>query len=81
MAQDHLAWAGGSLGEAKQALEKKDYPRAIRRAQECIELSIKAILRALAIEFPKVHDVSEVIQSLGGIELPKWFEDSIPRIV
>jgi HEPN domain-containing protein len=31
-----------------------------RRAQECIELSVKSVLRAVGVEFPREHDVSDV---------------------
>lgn len=85
MAQDHIIWALGSLDEARGALAKGDYPRAVRRAQECIELSIKAVLRCLSIEFPREHDVSEVLReldeaSLGEAELPPWFKEDLPRV-
>lgn len=85
MARDHLIWAMGSLDEAKAALAGKDYPRAIRRAQECIELSVKAVLRCLSIEFPREHDVSDVLReldeaSLGEAEFPLWFKEDLPRL-
>jgi HEPN domain-containing protein len=52
----------------------------VRRAQECIELSIKAVLRILAIEFPKEHDVSDILQDLNGLKLPSWFADELPGL-
>lgn len=79
MAYDHLSWASGSLGEAKEALARGDYPRTVRRAQECIELAAKAVLRALGIEFPREHDVSDVLRELGG-DLPSWFQEVLPQI-
>ena len=79
MARDHIRWAHGSLKEAGEALRRKDYPRTVRRAQECVELSVKAVLRALGVEYPKEHDVSDVLRDLH-IDLPSWFEDALPRI-
>lgn len=32
----------------------------IRRAQEVVELTLKALLKMLGVEFPKVHDVGDV---------------------
>jgi HEPN domain-containing protein len=37
------------------------YSLAIRRAQETCELSLKGALRYLAIEYPRDHDVSDVL--------------------
>lgn len=79
MARDHIRWAHGSLGEAREALRRKDYPRTVRRAQECVELSVKAVLRALGIEYPKEHDVSDVLRDLR-MDLPGWFEEAVPLI-
>lgn len=75
MAEDYVKRAGRCLGEAENALREGDYPMAIRRSQECVELSIKGILRAVSIEFPQEHDVSDVLMSVEWerIGSPGWF--------
>ena len=62
MARAYIEDAEYSFSEAKVAFEKGIYHRAVRRAQECIELSLKAILRLVGIEYPRQHDVSIVLQ-------------------
>ena len=79
MAEDYLKRAARCLAEAENALKDGDHPMAIRRSQECIELSVKGILRAAAIEFPREHDVSDVLMSMewGKIGSPGWFIERV----
>lgn len=75
MAEDYLKRAGRCLDEAEEAFKDGDYPMAIRRSQECIELSIKGVLRVASIEFPREHDVSDVLINIAWREMgsPDWF--------
>jgi HEPN domain-containing protein len=78
LALDYLARAEMILGEAKNAASKNVYSLAIRRAQETVEFSLKAALRFLAIEYPKDHDVGDVLQSVKETRpIPTWFSDKI----
>ena len=61
MARDYLHRAGRCMAEAENALADSDAPMAIRRAQEALGLSAKALLRAMAIEYPRAHDVSDAL--------------------
>ncbi len=82
MAEDYLKRSERCLREAENALKEDDYPMAIRRSQECIELSVKGILRVVSIEFPKEHDISDVLISppWEKIGSPKWFVERIEEI-
>lgn len=79
MAADYIKRARTFLKEARFTLGEEDYPTTVRRAQECIEISVKAVLRALSVEFPKEHEVSEVLLSLE-IEEPVWFKENRRKI-
>jgi HEPN domain-containing protein len=79
MAQDYINTARSCLREAREAFGEGNFSLCVRRAQECIELSIRAVLRILAIEFPKEHDVSDIFQGLDGFELPGWFKENLIR--
>lgn len=46
---------------------------AVRSAQECAELSLKAALRFVGVEYPKKHDVSAALLAVKG-RFPKWIE-------
>ena len=72
MARDYLKRATRCLHEAGGAFNDQDYPMVVRRAQECVELSLKAALRLLGIEYPREHDVSQILLSVQD-RLPKWF--------
>ena len=59
----------GLLRQAKDRLEtcttarrKKNHAYAIRSAQECVELSLKALRMAYGVDPPKWHEVSVVLR-------------------
>jgi len=81
MAKAYLEDAKYSLSEAKGAHKAGIYHRSVRRAQECIELSLKAVLRLIGIEYPRQHDVSIVLQEIAERKgLPNWFISALPEI-
>jgi len=62
MAEGFVNDASYSLEEAKQATNRGIYHRAVRRAQECVELSLKATLRLLGVEYPRQHEVGDLLR-------------------
>jgi len=78
MALDNIKRATRTLDEARAAFNAADYPLTIRRAQEAVELSLKATLRYLAVEYPREHDVKDVLLEVAeSRELPEWFMKEI----
>jgi len=63
MARDYLERSLRCLEEASMALSKGDYAGTVRRSQEALELCLKSSLRAMGIEYPKEHDVSDVLEA------------------
>ncbi|KXA98582.1 hypothetical protein AKJ39_01525 [candidate division MSBL1 archaeon SCGC-AAA259J03] len=55
--------AESRLTDARSALGRGSFPDAVRYSQECVEMSLKAVLRAVGIEYPKEHEVSTVLVS------------------
>jgi HEPN domain-containing protein len=56
-----------SLYEAIRSLERKKYHRAVRRSQEAVELSLKALCWFFALVPPKSHDIGVfVLRELGN---------------
>jgi HEPN domain-containing protein len=45
----------------KEAYQEDDYPYTVRAAQECVELSLKAVLISVGIDPPKWHDVGTIL--------------------
>jgi HEPN domain-containing protein len=78
LAIDYIGRAERTLEEARNAIKNEVYSLAIRRSQETVELSLKAALRFLAIEYPKDHDVCDVLLMVKETRpLPNWFEERI----
>lgn len=79
LAESYFNDAKYSLVEAKNAFKASMYHRSIRRCQEAVELSLKAILRLCGVEYPKDHEVSLLIYKIKD-KLPKWFTGHLKRI-
>ena len=47
--------------EMRSDMEAGDWNLSARRAQEVVELVIKAVLAALSIDYPKTHDPAPVL--------------------
>ncbi|RLF16768.1 MAG: DNA-binding protein [Thermoprotei archaeon] len=80
LGEAYLEDAEYSLEECKRALERGYYHRAVRRAQECVELCLKAILRLFGVEYPRSHDVSSSLLRIRN-RLPEWFKRELDFIV
>jgi HEPN domain-containing protein len=58
---DRLAREGRQIaGEMRRALDDEAWNLATRRAQEALELMIKALLNEMSVEYPKTHDPAPV---------------------
>jgi len=78
MAREYVRRASATLEEARHALESGDNPLTVRRSQETVELSLKALLRFLGIEYPREHDVRDVLlEAAASRPLPEWFRAEI----
>lgn len=73
IALSYLRQAKARLEDAKDAAKERNYPYAVRLSQECVELCLKAVLKAVGIEYPKVHDVSDVLMDVKA-RFPAWFQ-------
>jgi len=81
MARAYIEDADYSLEEAKNAYKGGLYHRAVRRAQECVEFSLKAVLRLLGVEYPQQHEVSVVLEETAQRKsLPEWFLSALPEV-
>ncbi len=75
MAREYIERASRTLGEARNAFQAGDSPLTVRRAQEAVELSLKAALRLLAVEYPKEHDLRDILLEVAEHrEMPDWFK-------
>jgi len=57
-------------------VREENHPYAVRLSQECVELSLKAVLKAVGIEYPKIYEVSDIFPEIGD-RFPDWFKTEI----
>jgi len=59
--------------------EKEAWSDVVREAQECVELCLKAQLRLVGIDPPKVHDVSRSLRECSS-RLPAMMRQNIDQV-
>lgn len=79
MAEAYLRQASARVKDAKEALNNGLHAYALRLSQEAVELSLKAALKLVAIEYPKKHDVSDVLIEVKD-RFPEWFRNEAQAI-
>jgi hypothetical protein len=79
MARDYANRAERIMDEAENALSTGDAAISVRRTQEALELAAKAVLRRLAIEYPREHDVSEALEAVSQ-RLPDYLKTRVDEI-
>ena len=79
LAIGYLKQAEARRDDAKDALAEGNYAYAVRLSQECVELCVKAALRFVGVEYPKQHEVSELLVELKA-RFPDWFAAETPSI-
>lgn len=79
MARDYAERARRFLAEAQNALSAGDNATCIRRTQEALELAAKAVLRRLAMEYPREHDVSEALDA-AALRFPNELKERSDEI-
>ena len=55
----------------------------VRRAQEVVEISLKALLKMMGIEYPKVHDVGNLLEEVvekRGIKTQEGILERVKKI-
>jgi HEPN domain-containing protein len=79
MALSYLSTAEYSLQQARAAHADGVWHLAVRRCQEGVELALKASLRLVGLEIPKVHDVSFFLREHSE-RFPEWFGLELDRL-
>lgn len=79
MARSYLRQAEERIRHAEEALRGGNYAFTIRQCQEAVELALKGVLRLVAIEPPKWHDVGPVIKRHKDL-FPEWFSARVNEI-
>ena len=64
------------IKHAKEALNEGNYPYTVRQCQEAVELLLKAALRYVGVEPPKLYDVGPLLRKERN-KFPAWFQEKI----
>lgn len=72
LASDYLKRAGARLRALETLMAARSWPDVVCEAQEIVEITLKALLRACRIEAPRIHDVSPILLDN---------RDRLPRII
>lgn len=84
MTGDELARAYLGKARARRLVldvlyEAEAHSDVVREAQELVELVLKAALRLMGIDPPRVHDVGPLLSDQAAV-FPAWFRELIPRL-
>lgn len=79
MAGSYLATSAYTLRQARVSVADGVWNIAVRRAQESVELSLKAALRLAGVDVPKVHDVGTVMRE-NAPRFPQWWNDRMDSL-
>lgn len=79
LAEAYVSEARRRIRIAEEALREGALAYCIRQSQEAVELLLKASLRLVGIEPPKMHDVGPVLVQFAD-RFPEWFRESIPEL-
>jgi HEPN domain-containing protein len=63
---DYVVRAGHRLAALRVLVDRGAHADVVREAQEIIELSLKALLRASGITVPQIHDVGQLLMHEVG---------------
>lgn len=76
-----LERAGRWLQGAERAFEDRRWDDVVYCAQMCVEQAVKAVLLRYGIDYPKAHDVSDVLLPFAEkTDMPAWFRRRVRRI-
>jgi HEPN domain-containing protein len=80
LAKDYVRRAGSRLRALEVLMAERSWADVVREAQEIVEITLKALLRACRIEVPRVHDVSPVLLDNREL-LPREIDARLEELV
>jgi len=63
LSRDYLRRAAARLKALDVLFGEESWADVVRESQEVVELALKGLLRAVGVEPPRVHDVSDVLRA------------------
>ena len=63
LAFDYIKRSRIRLKSVQVLFDEESWADVVREAQEIVELSLKGLLRHHGIEFPRIHDISKIMEA------------------
>ena len=79
LAENYVKEGKIRLKTAENVIKENFYAFCFRLCQEATELSLKAALRFVGIDFPKWHDIGELLKKEKN-KFPESFQNEIPKL-
>jgi HEPN domain-containing protein len=79
LAADHVRRASARLKAIDALFDAASWADVVRESQEIVELALKGLLRAVGIDAPRIHDVSEILLQEQA-RLPAALRAEAPRL-
>jgi HEPN domain-containing protein len=79
MGRLYIEEAAGRMGLVRAALKQGLWAAAVRASQECVELFLKGVLRLVAVEPSRTHDVAAVLRRESH-RFPSWFQEKVEEL-
>jgi HEPN domain-containing protein len=79
LARAYLTSASRRVAQAREELRRRNLADGVRFSQESVEFSFKAALRWAGIDYPKQHDVSDILEK-NADRFPRSFRDQIEEV-
>ncbi|HCU23537.1 MAG TPA: DNA-binding protein, partial [Deltaproteobacteria bacterium] len=79
IARGWLRQAKNIFEEARQNFQKQLWHLVVRRCQESVEMSLKALLAWIGLEIPRIHDVGFLLKK-NKDRFPETIRDKVDQI-
>jgi HEPN domain-containing protein len=79
MGRRYIEEARGRIDLVRLAAERRLSATVVREAQEAVELFLKGVLRLVAVDPARTHDVAEVLRR-NEQRFPRWFQAELEHL-
>lgn len=79
LAADYVRRAAARLAALDSLFTAESWADVVRESQEVVELALKGLLRAVGVEPPRIHDVSDVLIAERA-RLPKAIQRQVESL-
>ena len=79
LVEDYLKRSKARLKSIEVLFQEKSWADVVRESQEVVELTLKALLRSVRVDPPRIHDVGDVLLAEKN-KLPSSIQSKVEEI-